>query len=399
MCYNSHMRTVLLFRTSFCNQNRTEYNAIFEHARTHDWRIQTVEYMTAAVNFYHAATKSAQPDIDALLEMWHPDGCLIECGGSPSYPMRQAFRKVPVVFLDRHPSTIEKTAICLYSDSSAICQVAAKELLELGLDDFAFLKWFRPLTWSEERAKAFRLTIRQHGKRYHELTLPNPETPAAADELAKSLASLPKPCGLFVVNDIAAKQVIPACARANLNIPNDIAIVSVDNDEDICEHLPVTLTSIEPDFAAAGRRSAELLDQAMNGKRGIRSCMFGVKRIVRRASANGMRNADKRVSAATEFIRTHACDGIVPADVIKTMGCSESLANLRFRESRKTTILDEIHMRRIEIAKDQLLAKINSIETIAGICGYTSASDFSRVFKRYTGTSPLRWSKSQKGRH
>jgi len=73
------------------------------------------------------------------------------------------------------------------------------------------------------------------------------------------------------------------------------------------------------------------------------------------------------------------------------MNCSASLANLRFREFRKRSVLDEIHARRIAEAKDHLLHSADSIETVALICGYSSATDFSRTFKRYEGCSPLQW--------
>ena len=80
-----------------------------------------------------------------------------------------------------------------------------------------------------------------------------------------------------------------------------------------------------------------------------------------------------------------------PADVVREMGCSERLANLRFSEAVRHTILDEIHLRRIESAKEQLVAKALPIATIAELCGYSSPTDFGRVFRRYTGQTPRAW--------
>lgn len=76
------------------------------------------------------------------------------------------------------------------------------------------------------------------------------------------------------------------------------------------------------------------------------------------------------------------------------MGCSERHANHLFTGIRRHTILDEIHLRRIDVAKEQIEARINSVGTIAGLCGYASPTDFSRVFKRYTGTTPRAWRES-----
>lgn len=138
--------------------------------------------------------------------------------------------------------------------------------------------------------------------------------------------------------------------------------------------------------------AAELLDQAMSGKATpVKSRNFGVKRIVRRASANGTRNIDKRVTAAIEFVRKNFCRRITPRDVAKQMGCSMRHAHRIFLDARRHSILDEIHLRRIELAKEQLRARVVSIESIAEQCGYASSTDFGRVFKRYTSLTPRDW--------
>ena len=175
-----------------------------------------------------------------------------------------------------------------------------------------------------------------------------------------------------------------------VSVPDEIAVVSVDNDEDICESLPVTLTSIEQDSLNEGLIAAELLDQIMSGKT-VKSRNFGVKRIVRRASANGTRNIDKRVTAAIEFIRKNFSRHITPRDVAKQMDYSMRHAHRIFLDVRRHSILDEIHMRRIELAKEQLRARVASIESIAEQCGYASSTDFGRVFKRYTSLTPRDW--------
>ena len=352
--------------------------------------------MNAAVHRYRLTDPYSLPNVRHLLKLWNPDGCIVECGTAPRAIDSREFGKTPTVFLDRHPSTIGNKSICIYSDPEPIAETAAKELLALDLDVFAYISWHDPQIWSEERGARFARIVENHGKVCHSFRPPPPQqTGQQEPRLERFLASLPKRCGVFTANDIVARRVISVCGRLGLAVPDDLALVSVDNDEDICEHLPTTVTSIEPDFAAAGRMAAEQLNGLMSGKgRSVRNLEFGVKRIVRRASANGLRTADRRVAAALEFIRVRAANGITPADVIAAMGCSTSLANLRFREAQRKTILEEIHARRLEIAKELLLAGSNSIETVAGLCGYASATDFSRVFRRHIGCAPLRWQKT-----
>ena len=139
--------------------------------------------------------------------------------------------------------------------------------------------------------------------------------------------------------------------------------------------------------------SAELLDLMMSRKsRKASTHLFGVSHLVRRKSAVGFRHLDKRMNDAIEFIRVHACERISISDIVKVMGCSRRLADMRFRATLDHTILDEIHRRRIETAKLRLKHHV-PIEAVASQCGYASADDFGRVFRRYTGMSPREWKK------
>ena len=385
------MKTVLLFRTSFHPQMHLTYEPVFDFARTHDWHIQTIEYMNAAVSRYWTDSAAPKPDIRRILNMWHPDGCIVECGGIPHEPWDRAFRNVPTVFLDRPQPSHGKNSASVADDQSAVATLAAKELLSLGLDSYAFVGFHEPLPWSEERGRIFREIIRQHGKRCESIRMPKPSAQAKArTQLDDFLERLDKPCGLFAANDETAAKIINACIRLKIAVPDDMSVVSVDNDVETCEHLPVTLTSIELDHQNAVCKAAALLDALMAGKPAP-SSTFGVRRIVRRASASGLRGIDSRVAKALEFIRLNACTRLSPADVVREMGCSERLANLRFSEAVRHTILDEIHLRRIESAKEQLVAKALPIATIAELCGYSSPTDFGRVFRRYTGQTPRAW--------
>ena len=391
------MKTILLFRTSFHPHSRLGYKALFDFANKHDWNIQVVEYMNAAVKRHWENNPAPRPDVKGLIELWKPSGCIVECGGIPSEPWQDEFKGVPTVYLDRPSPKNDREAVCVTSNDDEIAKIAAKELLSLDIDNFACAKWHAPLPWSEERCKAFQTIIKLHGKRCCVFTVPR-QTSVGSNiaELTKTLQELPKPCGIFAVNDETAATIIIACIKAGITIPDEIAVVGVDNDEDICENLPVTLTSIEQDFTGSGEIAAELLESVIsNGEKPVESRNIGVKRIVRRASANGTRNIDKRVAAAIEFIRKDFYRHISPRDVARQMGCSMRHAHRLFLEIRRHSILDEIHMRRIELAKEQLRAGIASIESIAEQCGYASPTDFGRVFKRYTSLSPRTWRKKE----
>lgn len=386
------MKTILLFRTSFLPHGRYDYKALFYFAAKSGWRIQIIEHVNAAVQRHWQDNPAPMPDVKKLLELWKPSGCIVECGGASYEPWMDEFKDVPTVYLDRGYSRNDPHAVCVTSDSSEIAKVAAKELLQLGIDNFAYAKWYIPLTWSEERGKVFQSIIRLHGKQCRHFIVPQQLSVGSdIDELTQTLKKLPKPCGIFAANDETAATIIIACDKAGILIPDDIAVIGVDNDEDICEALPVTLTSIEQDFASTALIGAELLKQMLSGDANPTSSKIGVKRIVRRASANGMLSIDRRVAAAIEYIRKNFCERITPSDVAANMGCSSRHALRLFLAARQHSILDEIHLRRIELSKEQLRVNVMSVESIAGLCGYTSTTDFVRVFKRYTSLTPRAW--------
>ncbi len=390
------MKTVLLFRTSFSPQNRFEYKAMFDFATQRNWQIRTVEYMNAAVSRHWKDNPAPRPKVRELLALWKPDGCLVECGGSSGEPWQDEFKGVPTVYMDRPMQRNNPKAICISSDANAIATAAAKELLSLNINDYAYARWCDPFPWNLERERVFSSLIKQHGKRYTSFTVPQQETVGGNfDEILPVLQTLSKPCGIFAANDEAAAAVIMACTKLGIAIPDEVAVLGVDNNEEICEHLPVTLSSIEQDMSDSGLLAAQLLERMMSPDgEPVKSLHYGVKRIVRRASANGLRNLDHRVATAIEYVRSNACKRITPTLVAERMGCSLRQAHRLFFAARHHTILDEIHLRRIDVAKEQLMARVLPVESIAELCGYASLTDFGRVFKRYTGSTPREWRKS-----
>ena len=392
------MKTVLLFRTSYWMRNNGQsYRQILDFAAARGWRLQSIEYINATTSALWQDAPAPLPKVRELINIWKPDGCIVEAGGVPDEPWQSEFGDVPVVYIDRPSRRLARNEACLMSNDKALAQTAAKELLRLQLDNFAYAACPEDRPWNLSRLAAFRQIIEQHGKQFSTFKVMGDDSARdRADHLVQTLVSLPKPCGIFTANDGIGAKVIAACHHAGIAVPDEIAVVSVDNDVSICEHLPVSLTSIEQDRANSGRIAVELLDSMMSGAKGRnRIRFFDIARVVRRASANGLRNVDRRIASAIEFIRTNACKSVTPADVAEKMGCSIRHAHRLFLNVRRHTILDEIHLRRIGVAKEQLQAHILSFESIAELCGYSSLTDFGRVFKRYTGLTPRSWQKQQ----
>lgn len=394
----SDRRTVLVLHRSILKRDRDELAGIYEYAREAGWSVQNVEYGTAMVGRFHGASVSEPTcDVRSLLSLWHPSGCILECGGERPNIAPSRFGRVPVVFLDCPSFKGGNRVACVSSNAKSIADCAANELLPLGFSDYAFVPWPKDTVWSRERQIEFSGIVSKAGRRFHAF---GPGCNANQMNwqlaLASWIADLPKPCGVFAANDWCAEQVVSLCESRRISVPGDIAVLGVDNDVDLCEHAAVPVSSISTNNALAGRLAAELLADCM--ERRVHAPVtrtFGATGVVRRASTRRFMIADGMVHKALEHIRRHACDRLEAGSVAEVMGCSRRWAELRFRKVTGHSILDEIHDVKFARALNILSRRGMTIEEIALECGYESTSFFRKVFKQRTGLSPRDWRNAQ----
>ena len=177
-----------------------------------------------------------------------------------------------------------------------------------------------------------------------------------------------------------------------IRVPEDFAVLGIDNNDEICEHTKPTLSSVYPDFEHAGFMCGELLDlQLRNPDAKGETRTFGIIGVVKRKSTTVVKQNDTKVTAAIEYIRLHAADGIGVGDVAAQMSCSRRTAETRFSRLVGHTIQDEIRNVRMAKAFALLRNPLQAIEGIAHLCGYDSDSTLRYAFKAKTGLSMRAW--------
>ena len=325
---------------------------------------------------------------------WHPDGLIR--GSRDLLPANISnMTKVPTVVLD-YGSTVPHYDWSVANDVNLISVTVADSFIARGLANFGFVGSVPEFSWSQSRAAAFSTRLEELG---HACAFYRPQH--AEDwgieqrYLRKWLATLPKPCGVMVAVDLRAKQVLGACLAEGIRVPQDIAVIGVDNDETICEHTVPTLSSVLPDFEGGGYMAAELLDGLM---RGVRSppthLIYGVKRLVHRQSSNYVANHNRIAATAMEFIRLHACDGITVTDVSNGLCVSRRLSEIRFREAYGHSIMDEIRIRRLERVCELLRSTSLPISEVGERCGYETETYLKAFFKKKMGVTMREYRKS-----
>ena len=379
------MKTVLVFSTSTGNANTEMMDGVRKFAQGTDWNIQSVKF------------DGSPFPIRELLKFWSPIGCIVEASGNglkkDSIPYH-AFGKTPVVYIGGDSLVVPPNATCVVHDANATGEAAARELLAMDLGHFAFLG-MKGHNWSRRRKDAFVRAMRLNGRSFDAFDL----SPGGKDNDAvkRWLARLPKPCGLFAASDAVAETALAVCRITGISVPEEIAVIGVDDNEEICENTVPTLTSIHPDFRQGGRFAARLLARKLLSKsKPLPETVFAVSGIARRGSTRRFKRKDSCVAEALERIWKPGGERLTAKDVVALFPCSRRNAEIRFRMATGRSILEELTASRVRIARQLLADTQLPVSTIAERCGYTSVAHFRDTFRKATGHNPLEWRNLQR---
>lgn len=287
-------------------------------------------------------------------------------------------------------------ASLIVTHSSRIGQQAAAYFISLGFKNFAYCGFDRIL-WSEERLKSYRAALQENGFAQVAcfMNTPTQNKEDSQRKLTTWLKGLPKPVCVFACNDDRAIYILEACKRAAINIPEEVAVLGVDNDELVCNLSSPPLSSMALNFENAGFQAARHLDRLMDGDGENTILEVEPVEIVRRKSTDIFAVEDKELVAAMVFIRTHYHRPIQVADVVRATSVSRRELEYRFKSEFKKTIKDELNRLRIEHIKKQLSRSREPIYRIANTLEFTDPEHFSRYFTNLTGISPSEFRRRQ----
>ena len=279
------------------------------------------------------------------------------------------------------------------SDHEAIGSLAADHLLDRGYTRFAFFG-YPNLDWSRRCYEGFAARVRAEGYACAEYGAAQPVSwghhlPSWETELngvSRWIADQPRPLGLMACNDFRGVQALDACRRAGIAVPEEVAVIGVDNEVLACELAYPPLSSVIPDCRRIGYEAAAMLDQFMNGAAvPAETCVIPPLGIVSRQSSDATAIADPAVALAMRFIREHARDGIGVEDVLDRVPVSRSILQRRFRAVLGRTIHDMIAAERLRRVKELLVETDLSLPLVADRAGFTHPEYLSAVFRKATG--------------
>jgi LacI family transcriptional regulator len=314
--------------------------------------------------------------------------------------------KLPIITMDLDLAQLKSKnplSLCseLSSDSSQAAELAARHLFERGFRNYAFVGVANRI-WSNRREESFRAAIQKAGFDLHVYPQPRRKADRQWDReqatLEDWLRGLPKPLGLMACNDDRGRQVMEACRGAGLLVPEQAAIVGVDNDELLCELADPPLSSVALDAERGGFEAAALLAGLMSHRiKKPRHIVTQALRVVTRHSTDVTVLEDFEVARALRFIRKNAIEPLGINDVVDACAISRRTLEIRFKKIMGRTILDEIRRVRVDRAMRLLVETNMPLEGIATAAGFNTASYLAQIIKRETGMSPARYRRTERG--
>ncbi len=216
-----------------------------------------------------------------------------------------------------------------------------------------------------------------------------------SDEFVGWLKRLVKPCGIMVCYDLIGIYVIQACVNAGILVPEEIAVVGVNNDETLCGLSPIPLSSVAQDTIGAGYAAAELLDGLIQGKKDLpTSIVVPPLYVVKRISTDACVSSDKIVGQAMQIILKSACKGLSVHSLSEQLNINRRQLERRFKKFMRRTVHDEIRRIQLQEACQLLSGTKLSIANIARRVGMGASSQLSIVFKARFGQTPGEYRKS-----
>jgi len=291
-------------------------------------------------------------------------------------------------------------------DDDAIAKLADECFADHRYTRCAFCG-FRGLRFSEARGRAFAKSVQARGgtcdiydggaARLRETAVRNERMDASRDDdaLRRWIRGLRKPVAVFCCNDLRAFQLLKACSAANVSVPNDAAVLGVDNDKVLCTFANPPLSSIDTNPFALGQTAAQMLDGLLATPKKLPppTTLHQPCRVVERVSTEFYPMKTPWLSDALVYIRRHLGDGISAEDVIARLGYSHTTVGKAFRAEIGLSIQQEIIRQRRERACRLLKETSRTAADIAAECGYPSAQYFAHIFAEHFGITPDAWRK------
>lgn len=345
---------------------------------------------------FHLPTEMPVREVPGKDE-WIGDGIIAQPHQNQAFLDQLTSPGVPVVSLSGPPGLGGLPAV--RPNQEAVAQLAMSHFRERGFVHFAYcgspseVRWPPTGKFFKHLAETggYACAIYEHGYAKAARTL-------RLADMAKWLRSLPRPLALLAGNDPRAREILDACHLAGLHVPEEVAVLGVNDDELICEMANPPLSSVMHNARRVGYEAAAMLHQLMQGKKVLTDVVVDPLGVKCRQSTDLLAIGDPDVAAAVRFIRENACKGLRVDDVLEHVPLSRRSLEKRFRLSLGRLPHAEIRRVQIEKVKELLVTTDYKLERIAEITGFSTAQYLAGLFHRIVKMTPGAWRQAGRAR-
>jgi len=331
----------------------------------------------------------------AELHAWGPDGIIALLTDARTVPDLRALG-VPVVNVGFRAVAPDFDHVG--NDDHAIGALAARHFLDRGFRNCAFIGWNR-MAMSQRRHAGFSGAIvaaggscaLYRGEDHVFSGMPALGWAESDGRIRRWLRGLEKPVAVLAANDGRAWQIAEQCRAAGVRVPEDVALVGVDNEQTVCRLAWPPLSSVVVAAEEVGRLAARMLDQRLVGRqrrRGPINILVSPIEVAIRRSSDVIAVDDADLATALRVIAAHADRGLGVAALARASGLPRRTLEARFRRHLGRSPLAEIQRARCAHVCQLLAQGGQTIAVVAARCGFASPRHLATVFRRVTGQSP-----------
>ena len=286
------------------------------------------------------------------------------------------------------------------TDDRAIAAQAVAHLRERGFCHLGFVGDDR-FAWSRNRARHAADLLRAEGLACATCVMqPGQAVPAQREAIAAWLRSCSFPLGVFCAYDPLGHLVLDVARGLRLHVPEELAVVGVDDDAVLCGLADPPLSSVQPDAEGAGHAAAGLLERLLAGETvPPQAMLFRPLGLAARASTDGIAVDDPQLRAALALAQARACDGLGIPGLVRASGLSRQVLDRRCRRLLGRTIKEELDRVRLRRVRELLLGTDLPVAEIARLAGYGHPEYLGVVWRRTMGVSPAVWRKANVAGH
>lgn len=325
----------------------------------------------------------------AWLKNWNGDGIIARIENKF---IAHIISEIKIPTIDVSSGRFIPNLVWVETNDQLIAELAAEHLINCGLKNFAYC--YDPyFNWAKWRRKSFKKIISNLNYPYFEYKINTLDSKkgwfSEQNKLGNWLKSLPKPIGIMACYDICGLKIIETCRTLGMLIPDEVAIIGVDNDDLLCNLSDPKLSSVIPNTYETGYKSAELLDRLMRGENiSDNTYLIDPIGVATRQSTNILAIKDKYVLEVINFIKHNFQKNITVKDCLQNIPLSRRVIERRFLKELNRTIYNEIVRLKLNKVKQLLIETEIPLYDIAIQSGFKYIEYMSSLFKKKFGIPP-----------